>query len=118
MDRLRSPAISKACIASSSPKTPVNSGVRSTRRWLDQVDRQAELLVEAKGPAHFDFLGHHHVLRNRDVAAEPELNQDAAWLEHLEPGANRPFVAGRFELDVEIAFVRRISAELIGVISD
>src|SRR6266487_1809463 len=34
MDRLRSPAISKAFMASSSPKTPVSSGVRSTLFWL------------------------------------------------------------------------------------
>src|SRR2546421_8114016 len=52
---------------------------------VDQIDRQAELLVEAEGPAHFDFLGHHHVLRDRDVAAEAELNQNATRLEHLEP---------------------------------
>src|SRR5512144_1656431 len=59
--------------------------------------------MEAKGPAHFDFLGHDQVLRNRDIAAEAELDQNAARLEHLEPRANGPFVSGRFELDIELA---------------
>jgi hypothetical protein len=47
---------------------------------VDEVDSQPELLMEAKGPAHFDLLGHHHVLRDRNIPAEAELNQDAARL--------------------------------------
>src|SRR6266850_2058278 len=74
--------------------------------------------METKRPAHFDLLGYHHVLRDRDVAAEAELNQDAARLDRLKPRANGPFIARRFEMNIEIALVGRIGAELIGFISD
>src|SRR5258705_168930 len=74
--------------------------------------------METKRPAHFDLLGYHHVLRDRDVAAEAELNQDAARLDRLKPRVNGAFIARRFEMNIEIALVGRIGAELIGFISD
>src|SRR6267154_3945780 len=99
-------------MASSSPKTPVSSGVISTLLRLMRSTARPNSSWKRKGPAHFDFLGHYHVLRDRNVAAEAELNQDAARLEHLQPRANRAFVAGRFKLNIEIPLVGGIVAKL------
>ena len=82
------------------------------------VDGQAEFLVEAKRPAHFDLLRHQHILRDRNITAEAKLNQDAARLEHLEPRANGPFVARRFEMNIKKALIGRIDPELIWVVGD
>ena len=40
----------------------------------DQINRQAELLVEAEGAADFEFFRHDQVLRNGNVAAEAKLD--------------------------------------------
>src|SRR2546430_12403942 len=44
---------------------------------VDEIDRQAKLFMETKSPPHFDLLGHHHILRHRNIAAQTQLNQYA-----------------------------------------
>jgi len=58
-------------------------GVRQQRHQVnaaavDEVDGEGELGVEAEGAADVHLLGDDEVLRDGDVAAEAELDEDAA----------------------------------------
>src|SRR5262245_3428580 len=81
---------------------------------VDEVDGETELLVKSERPAHLDLRGDHRVLGNGYVAAEPELQQHAARLQHIETGADRSLVAGCLELHVEITLICSVSPSCSG----
>src|SRR5262245_61032516 len=83
---------------------------------VDEVDGETELLVKSERPAHLDLLGDHRVLGNGYVTAEPELQQHAARLQHIETGTDRSLVAGCLELHVEITLICSVSAELLRLV--
>src|SRR4028118_89720 len=75
---------------------------------VDEIDRERELLVKAERPLHLDLLGHDQVLRDRNVASKPKLNQHGAGLERLQAGAYGALNARSLKLNIEGALVGRI----------
>ena len=71
--------------------------------------------MEAEGAADLDLLGDDEVLRDGDVAAEAELDEDAARPQHVEARANRPVVTRGLELHVEAALAGAVGGERLGL---
>jgi hypothetical protein len=83
----------------------VTIGAHIDPALVDQPHRERELGVEAERAADLELLGDDQVLRQRHVAAEAELHDDAARAHRVEAGAQRPLVARAFEHHVERALV-------------
>ena len=107
MARDRSAARSNARTASSSGTISVSSGATSIAPEAMKPTAQANSAIEAEGAAQLDLLGHDRVDRQRHLAADAELDDDARRVaRRASAEASAAAAAGGFEHHVEIAFVR------------